>query len=386
MFTPDELERIPKKLEGVVSELENRIMSDIIERIRQNMSISRTTDYLINKLYQLGVSKKYIKEQIQSVLQFSETEVKLLYEEILPEGYARDEALYKQISKDFIAYKDNAELQQLVSSVQAQTKGELTNITNSLGFAVKINGKTILTPLSEYYQRTLDKGITEIATGATDYNTVLRKTVQEMTNSGLRTVDYASGHSNRVEVAVRRAVMTGFTQVTHKISDRNAEQLETDYFEVSWHATARPSHQLFQGRVYPRAELISICGLGTVQGLGGINCYHDYYPFIHGISKRLYTDEELDKMNAKENELKEYNGRYYTTYQASQEQRRLETLMRKQRQDIKLLKKGEANEDEVIAAKSRYRSTMAQYNDFSKKMGLPQQKERIYIDNLGRVI
>jgi hypothetical protein len=179
--------------------------------------------------------------------------------------------------------------------------------------------------------------------------------------------------------------MTGVTQVTNKINEQNAKELGTDYFEVSWHATARPEHQKWQGRVYSRKELVEICGLGTVTGLLGANCYHSYYPFIPGISKRQWTDEQLDQMNAKENTPKKYNGKEYTTYEATQYQRKLETLMRKQRQDIKLLKSGGATEDDLINAMAKYRTTMAQYTAFSKQMGLPQQRERIYMDGLGRV-
>ena len=90
-------------------------------------------------------------------------------------------------------------------------------------------------------------------------------------------------------------------------------------------------------------------------------------------------------MNAKENTPKKYKGKEYTTYEATQRQRKLETLMRKQRREIKLLKEGGADEKDIINAQAKYRATMAEYVDFSKKMGLPQEMERVYADGLGRV-
>lgn len=224
----------------------------------------------------------------------------------------------------------------------------------------------------------------DIASGAFDYNTVLNRTIQTMTNSGLRTIDYGSGWSNRVEVAGRRAVMTGFNQLQAKTNEQVAKDLKTDYFEVSWHGGARPEHQAWQGRVYSKKQLVSICGLGSVTGLCGANCYHQYNAFIPGVSVRTYTDKQLDQMNAAENQPKEYNGKEYTAYEALQQQRKMETLMRKQRQDIKLLGEGGADEDTILAAKSRYRSSMVQYADFSEKMELPQQKDRVYRDGLTR--
>ena len=146
--------------------------------------------------------------------------------------------------------------------------------------------------MGEYLQRTLDTATLEVATGTFDYNTTLKKVVSEMTKSGVRSIDYETGFSNRIEVAARRALMTGVNQVVGHINERNADALDTDYFEVSWHATARPTHQEWQGRIYTRKELTDICGLGTVTGLHGANCYHSYYPYIEGISKRQWTDRK----------------------------------------------------------------------------------------------
>ena len=225
----------------------------------------------------------------------------------------------------------------------------------------------------------------DISSGAFDYNTVLKRTVKEMTNSGLRSVDYATGHSNRVDVAARRALMTGMSQLTAKVNESNAEQLGTDMFETTAHGGARPEPQEWQGRWYTKDELESICGLGEVTGLCGANCYHDYYPVVPGISEPTYTAEQIEEFNRKENEPVEYNGKTYTKYEATQRQRKLETTMRAQRQEIKLLKEGGASEDDLIAARSRYRGTSAEYARFSKAMDLPQQRERVTVDGLGNI-
>ena len=68
-----------------------------------------------------------------------------------------------------------------------------------------------------------------------------------MTNYGLRTIDYASGRTSRIEVVSRRATMTAVTQVTTRVTEQKMEKLHTDYVEVSWHETARPTQQVWQG-------------------------------------------------------------------------------------------------------------------------------------------
>lgn len=199
-----------------------------------------------------------------------------------------------------------------------------------------------------------------------------------MLNSGVRTIDYESGHKDRVDVAVRRAVMTGVQQVVGKISEDNAEALGTDKFEVSAHATARPTHQVWQGRVFTKQELIDICGLGSVTGLCGANCYHHYDPFIEGISVRKYTDEQLDEMNEEANKKQSYNGKDYTKYEATQRQRSLERNLRGLKEKIKDLKEYGGAKEDINALKTRYNALMEEYKDFSKAMGLPFQPERIH--------
>ncbi len=382
MFTSSQLEQMPVELEKLFRELEVQTMSDIVRRIKINDEITRAADWQLHRLQELGKSSEYLRQLLIKTLKESEGKVDKLYSEIISQGYAYDEALYNAVGVKQTPFQDNAELQQLISAIKAQTNGEFKNITQSLGFAENINGKVTFKPIADFYQKTLDNALLDISSGLFDYNTVLKRTVETMTKSGLRTVDYATGWSNRIDVAARRAMMTGVNQVVAKINDQNAEKLDTNYFEVSWHGTARPTHQLWQGRVYTKEQLITVCGLGTVTGICGANCRHSYWAFIPGVSTRTYTDEELEEMNSKENVPIEYNGKEYTAYEATQRQRQLETLMRKQRQDIQLFKDGNASEDIIMASQARYRKTMSEYVEFSKAMELPQQMQRVYADGL----
>ena len=382
MFTPTENEALPSAMEQLYRSLQLNIMSDLTDRLKANgEEITSAADWQINRLYELGVSKDEIDSLIQSTLDVSDDEIDRIYDEVVKSGYARDEEFYTSKGKEYISYAENKQLQQLVKAVKNQTKSEYRNITGSLGFAVRNADNTLsFTPLADFYQRTLDNGVMQIASGAVDYNTVLKRAVQAMTDSGLRTVDYASGWSNRVDVAVRRALMTGFNQVVAKVNEDNAEQLGTEYFEVSYHRGARPTHQVWQGRVYSKKELETVCGLGTVTGLCGANCYHSYSPFMKGIDTPTYSEEELDRMNEEENTPKEYNGKEYTAYEAQQRQRRLETAMRADRQQIELLTQGGADYDTITGAKVRYFQRQDEYVKFSKAMGLPEQWERITVD------
>ncbi len=382
-MTQGEIEKLTAKTENIFSELEIRIMSDIVRRIKENNFSTATADWQVSRLQQLGMSEKQIREWIQKALKASDTEMDRIFSDELYKEYYGHAKAYKLADLQQIPFEKNTFLAQLIEAVKQQLKGEYQNIAGSMGFAIKdpATGRIKSVPLMDYYRSTMDNAVLDIKSGAFDYNTVLNRTIRQMTDSGIRYIEYDSGHRDRVNVAARRAVLTGFRQVQGKINEQVAADLNTDQYEVSYHVGARPTHQPWQGKVWTMQQLQEVCGLGEVTGLKGANCYHDYKPFPPG-SVRTYTDEQIARMNKEENTSKEYNGKQYTTYEALQQQRKMERVMRAQRQKIKLLQTGGADEQDIILAKARYQGQMQTYKDFSEKMKLPEQKARIMQDGL----
>lgn len=382
---------LAESIEKKLRKLELDIMKDIIRRIRKAGTITDTADWQIQRLIILGNSTQDIEDLIRKAVDGNEAEVRRLYEEVIEREYTRDRELYEKVGKDFIPYEQNPELQQITNALVEQSTAELYNITKSMGFMIDNgHGGKVFTPLADIYNEYLDSAITGMANGAYDYNTLIRKMVGQMTASGLRTdhafrdggsdygIDYASGWHNRIDVAARRALLTGFGQLAGRVTDMNAQRLGTQYFEVTWHAGARPDHAAWQGKVYTKAELTTKCGLGTGPGLLGWNCRHTYYPFIPGISTRLYSDEWLEKKNADEATPKKYRGKEYTAYEATQRQRQLETAMRAQRERVQLLRQAETDKKDIVNAQCKYQALMNDYKSFSSTMRLPTQMERVY--------
>ena len=365
--------------------LEGRIMQDIVRRINMTGKITSTADWQINRLKILGYSSEDIEASLKETLNATYPEMFELYDKVINWEYVRNKDVYEQINAEYIPYEENEQLQQIAEGIKRQTRDELDNITQSLGFYLDYgDGKRILTPLAQVYQGFLDAACMDIVSGAFDYNSVLRRVVTQLTNSGLRQIDYASGRANRIDVAARRAIMTGMSQITGKITDYNAEKLGADHFEVAWHSGARPTHAVWQGKVWTREQLINVCGLGSATGLLGINCYHEYYPFFPGISERNWTDEWLEEKKRQENTPKTFGGKEYTLYEAKQQQRKMETAMRAQREKVKLLEAGGADPDDVMLARAKYQGQLNEYSRFCKKMGLTEERERIYYDMRGR--
>ena len=378
--------KLASKIASRYQDLEERIMQDIVRRIMKAGEITSTADWQINRLQILGYSSEDIEKEIKKALNASYPEMFELYDKVINWEYVRNKDIYEQINAEYIPFEENGQLKQITEAIIDQSFDDLENVTNSLGFYLDYgNGKKVLTPLSQVYTKYLDVACYDIVTGAFDYNSVLRRVVTQLTNSGLRQIDYSSGRANRVDVAARRAIMTAVSQITGKISEYNAQKLGTEYFEVEWHAGARPTHAVWQGRVWSKEQLYSVCGLGTVTGLLGVNCYHTYHLFFPGLSERNWTDDWLEEQNRKENEPREFLGKEYTLYEAKQRQRQMETAMRAQREKVRLLQYGGADQDEIILHKAKYQGQLNEYSRFCRKMSLTEERERIYLDMRGKV-
>lgn len=385
-MTPEQKGSLPLQVEKLFYEMQDRIFSDVVRRIKKTGEITSTADYQINKLLILGNSTEIIEQEIKRLTEKTDPEMWELYDKVSNWEYVRYEDAYQQINGNFTPLEENEQVQQWSQAVISQTNNEIQNITQSLGMTVDMgSGKKAFTPLSQYYQTYLDRACIDIVTGAFDYNTVLRRVVKELSASGLRTIDYASGYSSRASVAARRAIMTGVSQLSAQINEMVARDLGTNTYEVTWHTGHRPSHW-WGGNIYTHQELVLVCGLGDVSGLCGSNCRHSYYAFIPGYSVRTYTPEQLQELEDREQEIRAWQGKQYNAYEATQKQRQMETTMRTQRERITLLKKGGAEQNDIAAAQARYVNSLRQYQSFSKRMKLPEQMERVYMDGLGRVL
>ena len=185
--------------------LEDEIMKDVVRRIRKTGKITSTADWQLQRYMILGHSTEDVEKIIREAVGGDYPETFELYDKVIEEFYTRSKEMYEQVNASFVPYEENQELQQLTNALIQQSNDELFNITQSLGFKVDMgNGRLVFAPLSEYYNQYLDNAMVEITSGAFDYNTVLRRVVTQMTASGLRTIEYASGRTNRCDVAARR--------------------------------------------------------------------------------------------------------------------------------------------------------------------------------------
>lgn len=384
-FTPSLLDSLPEELAELFRSLELTLLSGICSRLNLADQLNEVTVQHIRALRAQGVDLDEIKKAIQQETGIGEEKL----DELISDVVARNQSYYTGLI-DFAGLTQPEFLvgEAEIDAIRRQTLGEYRNLTRSMAFVVN-GGRTTLAP-AKAYQWALDNAVLQIESGTTGYNQAISSAVRQLADSGLRVVSYESGRTEQIDVAVRRAVMTGVSQICDKYTVQSAEYLGTHYFEVSAHSGARDkpgpspwsSHKDWQGKVYSERagdvypSIFEVCGLGEVDGLEGANCKHRRFPFIPGVSERTYTDEELSHIDDGHDVT--YDGKHYTAYEATQMQRRMENSIRKQKRRAIAFEKA-GLKDEAQAASIKARRLTKKYKDFSKAAKLPEQRARMEV-------
>lgn len=387
MLTPDYLQGAPAELEELFLRLEEDIIADICRRIAKAGYLTDSAEHQVLRLRELGAGTEYIKQKISEYSELSDETVDRLFFDAAQTSDEFYKKAYAQANIGYTPYEYNDFFQQAVTASVNQTKGELRNFTQSMGFSYRgSNGQVRFHGAAEAYRDCLDYAYMRVMTGAVDHNTAVRNATRRLTEGGLQFVDYASGVRCHADVAARRAVLTGLSQMTGKVSEHNAAELDTDIVEVDAHAGARPDHAQWQGKWYSLSgkskkypSLKAVTGYGTVTGLKGANCRHDFYPVIEGISEPSYTEEELKNIDPPPFE---YNGKTYTYYEATQRQRAMERSMRKTKREI-LAADATDDKDRFTEKSVLLRRQKEEYGRFSKAAGLSLRNERAQVGGFG---
>ena len=384
-FTPELLDAMPEELAELYRGLEDTLLTEICSRLKLRDELNEVTIQDIRALRSHGIDIKEIKKAIQKATGISEKKLN----ELLDGVVKRNQKYYTDIiDLVHITQPETLVDTAVVDAIRKQTLDTFRNLTASMGFLVDA-GKTMLSPDCAY-QWALDNAAMQIQSGAISYNQAITSAVKQLAQSGLKIVDYESGHRDQIDVAVRRAVMTGINQICAKYTEQSAEYLETPYFEVSAHAGARDkpgpspwsSHKDWQGKVYSiRAgdiypSIYEVCGFGYVDGLEGANCRHRRFSWVEGVSERTYTDEQLAHID--DGLGCTFDGKTYTAYEATQMQRRVERQIRAQKR-LKNAYKAAGLTDDATVANAKLRRLNAKYRGFSKAAGLPEQPERLKV-------
>lgn len=376
MLTPDQIVALRDRAEKITEPITEFLLEDIARRISEAGQLTSTASYQIWQAQQLGVSQRYIKKRLKDLLEVSKEEIEQLLTQSAEVGYNFD--IRNLPHADAVPFAENTVLQQIVSAAVELAQEDFTNLTQTLGM-IDPYGNPM--PLQDVYRKCTDFAFKQVITGATDYNTAIRRATKNLADRGLLVIDYESGRTTTLEAAVRRNIMGGLGLMQEKISQQNHDDFGCDGWEISAHANSAPDHEPIQGKQYSDAEYINLNN-SLVRRIGTLNCGHAAFPIILGVDIPQYTPENLEKFRQDNADGVTVDGKHYTGYEATQMQRKIERAMRREKRRILT---AEATEDteSLSVAQTRLQRLRQEYSRFSDAAGLRTQDERAQVAGFG---
>ena len=378
MLPPEVLDTLPDAFVALWREVEDSILRDAARRIGKMDALTETANWQLWRYQQTEAVRNNVVKLLARYSGKSERTIRSLLKEAATEAMEREDAIYYHYGLEPTPFEESATLNNLLDAGSRQTNGTWQNLT-----------ATTANTVTGAFERTLDAAWGKVSTGAFDYKTAVKQAVDSLADD-LPVVTYPSGHTDTLEVAARRAVLTGVNQTAGKLQLARMDEMGAEFVETSAHGGARPSHAEWQGRRFHRGgpvdyngrhypDFEETTGYGTGAGLCGWNCRHSFWPCYPDLGDPpTWTVESLRQLNARDIE---YNGKLYTRYEISQMQRARERNVRRCKK--RYLAEDAAGLDTTDSA-VRLKAARQSLAQFAKDTGSRVDSARVSVPKFGR--
>lgn len=378
MLPPSYLDAMPDAFVQLAQQVEDEILQDVARRIGKMGTLTETAGWQLWRYQQTEAVRENVVKLLAKYSGKSEATIRRLLKEAATEAMEREDAIYYHYNLEPTPFEESAALNNLLNAGARQTCGTWRNLT-----------ATTANTVSGAFERTLDVAWGKVATGAFDYKTAVKQAVDSLAD-GMKFVTYPTGHQDSIEVAARRAVLTGVNQTAGKLQVARADEMGVEFFETTAHGGARPSHAEWQGRQFHRGGAVdylgkhypdfeAATGYGTGAGLCGWNCRHTFFAVFPELGDPpTWTEESLQELNARNIE---YNGKLYTQYEINQMQRARERNVRKWKK--RYLAESAAGSDTTDSA-VRLRAARQSLAEFTQATGGRVDSARTSVPKFGR--
>ena len=378
MLPPSYLDAMPDAFVQLAQQVEDEILQDVARRIGKMGTLTETADWQLWRYQQTEAVRENVVKLLAKYSGKSEATIRRLLKEAATEAMEREDAIYYHYNLEPTPFEESAALNNLLNAGARQTCGTWRNLT-----------ATTANTVSGAFERTLDVAWGKVATGAFDYKTAVKQAVDSLADE-MPEITYPSGHTDSLEVAARRAVLTGVNQTAGKLQEARMDEMNVEFVETSAHGGARPSHAEWQGRRFHRGGAVDYLGkhypdfeqatgYGTGAGLCGWNCRHTFFAVFPELGDPpTWTEESLQELNARNIE---YNGKLYTQYEVNQMQRARERNVRKWKK--RYLAESAAGSDTTDSA-MRLKAARQSLSEFAKATGGRVDSARTSVHGFGR--
>ena len=311
---------------ALYQQLEDDILSAVIRRILKMGYVSEASKHQLEVLQAAGLLYDDIVQLIADRTDACTAQVRALFEDAGVQTVEIDNSLHEAAGALPIDIRQDSSTRQVLEAGYKKTLGTMQNLVS-----------TTATQTQTAFIQTCDRIYMQVSSGAFSYQEAIMNALRALADTGAEVV-YPTKHKDRMDVAVRRCVLTGVSQTAAAVSLRQAEDAGCYLMEITAHSGARPDHAKWQGQLVTitgkdagkiidglRVFTLSEIGYGSGEGFKGWNCRHNWHAYYPGFSTPNYTPEELKKLDEP---CISYNGKLYTEYEVSQMQRAQERRVR----------------------------------------------------------
>lgn len=380
------------QLLGLYQQLEDDIVADMVRRMLKMGFVSESTAYQAEVLQSAGILYEDILQMIADRTDASVAQVRALFEDAGVKTVDIDNDTHEAAGEAPADIRQDAGMKQVLEAGYRKTLGTMRNLVST----------TANTTQTAFLQA-CDRAYMQVSSGAFSYQDAIRMAVRNLADGGAY-VTYPTGHQDRIDVAVRRCVLTGVGQTAAAVAKKRAEDSGCRYMELTAHGGARPEHARWQGQLVQiqgkrtrkiidglKVFTLEEIGYGDGRGFKGWNCRHNWHPYYPGLSTPNYTPEEIARLDEKSIS---YNGEKYTEYEISQMQRKGERKVRALKRRAAALDEAAKNtddpalkqglNDDFAAVSVRLKDAEKTLKDFCRQTGRRNDTFRSQVNGFGR--
>lgn len=386
MLNNEQEEKLVQILIDRINALNEDILTIIGNRIKQIGELTPTQVHQIQQMLMYNTDIDTIVQKLAEVTNMNVNDIYNMFEYSAKTNQDFAKQFYRARGISYIPYAQNKVLKEQVRAIAKITAKEYANIsrTSAIGYTIKdLKGNLVFKDISSTYKDIIDKAILNAGQGKTTYQQEMRNAIKQIGQSGLKTVDYESGRSVRLDSAIRQNTLEGLRTLTNQIQEQFGEEFGADGVEVSHHINSAPDHidtvdgkqfslngdKVVNGKLYK--DFNTVNNLLDRQ-VSTLNCRHYIFSIVLGVNKPQYTDKQLEEDKKKNKQGFDFEGKHYSNYEGEQLQRLIEREIRKQK-DIQILAKASGDKELTLQAQTKITQLTTKYKQLCNISGLPNQ-------------
>lgn len=404
MLSDEVIEKVTERIVNRIEQVNSFILEKIGKDIKKIGTLSPTDAQRLVQILRYGGDYNKIVQKLAKITELNVKDLYKIFNEVAKSDYQFKKGFYEYRNKMFIPYEDNIALQNQVNALANITAREYINLTKTtaIGFSVRDRfGNLVFKDLSQAYIDTLDTAVLAISQGKSTFQQEMYRTIKELGESGIKTIDYASGRSVRLDSAIRTSLRGGLRDMRNELQLFYGEEYGANMVEISVHSHPALDH-LMQGHQFTIEEYNKLQNgelakdlnnetfsldhdnNGSFRPISTMNCYHTIFYGIAGVNKPLYTKEELNNIIEQNNKGFEYEGKHYSLYEGEQLLRKIELDLRKNK-DKQIIGRASGNVDIISEAQNKITQLTNKYKEILKISGLQSQLQRARVSGYKRI-